>query len=80
MNDQQIYTIQDVRFILNRALRKSIPKATLKRWKRVVEVNPEYIDGEWLYTRSDIDALITLGKWLRVKNATVKGFKQHYQI
>jgi hypothetical protein len=75
-----LYTINDVRHFLKRRLGRAIPDATIKRWKRVVEVTPERIDGEYLYSMSDINALVTLGKWLRTPGNTIKAFKRHYQL
>lgn len=63
-----------------RRLGRSIPHSTLKRWKRILEVTPVCDDGEYLYSQSDIDALVTLGKWLRTPGNTIKGFKRKYNI
>jgi len=75
-----IYTIQDVRYFLRRRLGRTVPGTTLKRWKRILEVEPVYDGGEYLYSQSDIDALTTLGKWLRTPGSTVDGFRRKYNI
>jgi hypothetical protein len=73
-----LYTINDVRFFLKRRLGRAIPPATLKRWKRVLGVTADQVGSEWLYSQDDIDALVTLGKWLRSPTATIDGFCRHY--
>ncbi|MBE9031795.1 hypothetical protein IQ266_18840 [filamentous cyanobacterium LEGE 11480] len=76
----QLYTIADVRFFITRRLGKSIPPDTLKRWKRILGVTAQKSGGDWLYEQDDIDALVTLGKWLRTPNATINGFCRHHNF
>jgi hypothetical protein len=68
------YTSHDVRYFLTKRLGKKIPPATFKRWKRILGVKPEPIGKEWLYTQDDIEALSTLGNWLKCSSATIDGF------
>lgn len=82
MNEDHIYTNADVRYFLNRRLRKAVPMATYKRWKRLLQVRPIRSEaGEYLYSQSDINALVTLGKWFSSDSqATFAKFKEHYQL
>lgn len=70
-----VYTAADLRNLLHRIRRRSVPRETLKYWRKCLGIVPDQFN---LYTACDLDLLKGLVTWL-ARGGTIRQYDQLIQ-